>query len=65
MRRELEGCLAELPSEFAAALVMRDLQQMTYEEISAAMQCSLGTVKSRIARGRLLAMAKLKKIYHQ
>ncbi|MBU4200510.1 MAG: sigma-70 family RNA polymerase sigma factor [Verrucomicrobia bacterium] len=63
--RELEGCLAKLPPEFAAALVMRDLQQMTYEEIAAAMQCSLGTVKSRIARGRLLAMEKLKKIYHQ
>ena len=63
VRRELEGCLAKLPPEFAAALVMRDLQHMTYAEIAAAMQCSLGTVKSRIARGRLLAMEKLKKIY--
>lgn len=63
VRRELEGCLAALPPDFAAALVMRDLQQMTYDEIAAAMHCSLGTVKSRIARGRLLAMEKLKKIY--
>ena len=65
VRRELEKCLAGLPSEFVAALVMRDLQQMTYAEIAAATHSSLGTVKSRIARGRLLVMEKLKKIYRR
>ncbi len=65
VRRELEGCLAELPPEFAAALVLRDLQQLSYEEIAAALRCSLGTVKSRIARGRLMVMEKLKKVYQQ
>ena len=61
--RELKACLAELPPEFSATLVMRDLQQMSYQEIADATRCSLGTVKSRIARGRLLAMEKMKKVY--
>ncbi len=63
--RELKACLAGLPAEFSAALVMRDLQQMSYQEIAAATRCSLGTVKSRIARGRLMVVDKMKRLYHQ
>jgi RNA polymerase sigma-70 factor (ECF subfamily) len=56
MRGELAGHLqrglASLPADQRLALVLRDVQGLAYEEIAQAMACSLGTVKSRIARGR-------------
>jgi RNA polymerase sigma-70 factor (ECF subfamily) len=61
--RELKKCLADLPPDFAAVLVMRDLQQMSYAEIARAAHASIGTVKSRIARGRLLLVQKMKRNY--
>ena len=55
--RELEGLLnqwiSELDDEQREVIVLRDLQQMTYEEISAITQAPTGTVKSRLHRGRL------------
>jgi RNA polymerase sigma-70 factor (ECF subfamily) len=41
-----------LPVQQRIAVVMRDIDGMSYEEIADSMQVSLGTVKSRIARGR-------------
>jgi len=42
----------ELPPSHRAVIVMREIQGMSYEEIAYAMDISLGTVKSRIARAR-------------
>jgi RNA polymerase sigma-70 factor (ECF subfamily) len=50
--------LEELPAEFKEAVVMRDLKQMTYDEIVQITGVPMGTVKSRINRGR----ARIKKI---
>lgn len=47
------GALAEMPEEHATALVLRDLQGWSYEEIVAFLEVPLGTVKSRIHRARL------------
>jgi RNA polymerase sigma-70 factor (ECF subfamily) len=58
----LKRTLAELPADFGAAVVMRDVQGMTYEEIAGAFRCSIGTVKSRIARGRMLIKNKMQKV---
>lgn len=44
--------MAELPAKFREALVLRNVEEMSYEEIAAAMRCSVGTVKSRVARAR-------------
>lgn len=44
--------LHELPMSQRVAVVLRDIEGLTYEEISESMKVSLGTVKSRIARGR-------------
>jgi len=44
--------LASLPPDQRLALVLRDVQGLSYEEVAQAMRVSLGTVKSRIARGR-------------
>ena len=48
----VEEAIARLPEEFRLCLVLRDLQQLSYEEVAAALGVSLGTVKSRLARGR-------------
>lgn len=53
---ELQACVQEgingLPEEQRAAVILRDIQGFSYEEIAKILNCSLGTVKSRINRGR-------------
>jgi len=51
-RNEIERSLLRLPVPQRVAVVMRDIDGLSYEEIARAMRVSLGTVKSRIARGR-------------
>jgi RNA polymerase sigma-70 factor (ECF subfamily) len=50
--RHLQAALLTLPSDQRLAVIMSDVQGLTYEEIGEAMGSSLGTVKSRISRGR-------------
>lgn len=52
MREGLEYCIATLNEEFREVLVLRDVQQYSYEEISGALGLPDGTVKSRISRAR-------------
>jgi len=49
---ELEKALAELNDDFREAIVLRDIQQLSYEEISEITDTPMGTVKSRINRAR-------------
>lgn len=49
---ELENALMELSDDFREVVVLRDLQQLSYEEISEIADLPMGTVKSRINRGR-------------
>ncbi len=51
-RSEIERKLLELPLQQRVVVIMRDIEGMSYEEIAEALKLSLGTVKSRIARGR-------------
>ena len=48
----IKKAMASLPEQFRTAIVLRELQGLSYEEISDAIGCELGTVKSRIARAR-------------
>lgn len=48
----VEGAIQELPEELRTAIVLRELEGMSYEEIAAAMDCPVGTVRSRIFRAR-------------
>mgnify|MGYP001216944738 FL=1 len=52
--------LRDIPDDFATAVVMKDIQGLSYEDISEAMACSMGTVKSRIARGRGMVRDRLR-----
>jgi RNA polymerase sigma-70 factor (ECF subfamily) len=56
----LRQSIDRLPSELGQAVLLRDLQEMTYEEMATVLEIPLGTVKSRINRGRL-ELAKLLK----
>lgn len=51
--RRIQSALARLPLEFRAAVVLRDLQGLAYEEIASILQVPTGTVRSRLSRGRL------------
>jgi RNA polymerase sigma-70 factor, ECF subfamily len=51
-RSEIERLLQELPMQQRIAVIMRDIEELSYEEIAESLNVSLGTVKSRIARGR-------------
>jgi len=51
-RNEIERSLQLLPVQQRVVVIMRDVQGLAYEEIADLLQISLGTVKSRIARGR-------------
>lgn len=51
-RSLIEQALARINPVFGTAVVLRDVQNLSYEEIAEILQVSLGTVKSRILRGR-------------
>lgn len=51
-RALIEQALTRINPIFGAAVVLRDIQDLSYEEIAEILQISLGTVKSRILRGR-------------
>jgi len=50
--RAINDAIAKLPENHRAVIVLRDINNMSYEEIAAALNCSEGTVKSRISRAR-------------
>jgi len=50
--RQVAQGLARLPAPFREAVVLRDLQGLSYQEIAAVLGVRVGTVRSRIARGR-------------
>lgn len=51
-RRAVQAMIAELPEDMRAAVVLRDIQGYSYEEISRMLEINVGTIKSRISRGR-------------
>jgi len=50
--RQLERALVGLKKDFRIAVILRDIEGLSYEEIAYVTETSIGTVKSRIARGR-------------
>jgi len=58
-RLALGPALAALPEDFRAAVVLRDIGDLDYAEIAEVLGVAVGTVKSRIARGRALLTKQL------
>jgi RNA polymerase sigma-70 factor, ECF subfamily len=56
MREEIKktvyDTIAELPDDLRTAIVLREMEGMSYEEIATTMECPIGTVRSRIFRAR-------------
>ena len=55
----LHAAIARLPVEYRETLVLFELQELTYAETAAVLECPVGTVRSRLHRGRVLLAAML------
>ncbi len=60
MDDEVEKALRGLPEEFRTAIVLVDIEELTYEEAANVMECPMGTVRSRVSRGRRMLQVALK-----
>ena len=59
--KSVHRALAELPDDFKTIIILRDIQELSYDEISKIVEVPMGTVKSRINRGRVKLQQLLKK----
>jgi RNA polymerase sigma-70 factor (ECF subfamily) len=58
--REVEEAFGLLPNDFRAVVLLVDVEELSYEEAAAALDCPIGTVRSRLFRARKLLAAALK-----
>jgi RNA polymerase sigma-70 factor (ECF subfamily) len=59
MREQVEAAVREVPEPFQTVIVLRDIEGFGYEEIAEILNINLGTVKSRLMRGRAHLKARL------
>lgn len=64
-RRHVHRMVAELPEHYRAVVVLCDLQELPYEEAAQALRISVGTVRSRVHRGRNLLRQKLQDYFRE
>jgi RNA polymerase sigma-70 factor (ECF subfamily) len=57
--REVEGALLALPEAYRSAVLFVDVHDLSYEEAAVALGCPIGTVQSRVHRGRRMLFAAL------
>lgn len=57
---QVRQAVLSLPPAFREAIVLCDLQDASYEEAAAALECPVGTVRSRLSRGRAMLVRKLR-----
>jgi len=56
---DVSQAIAELPDDFRTVVILCDIEGLTYEEIAAFVDCPLGTVRSRLHRGRKMLRTRL------
>ncbi len=61
--RTIEKAIATLPDKYRAPIILREIQELSYEEIAQILGLGLGTTKSRISRARGLLREKLKQYF--
>src|SRR6266851_449603 len=54
MEGEVESALGGLPAEFREAILLVDIEEFSYQEVSGVLNVPIGTVKSRVSRGRAI-----------
>jgi len=52
IQHAVHSALQQIPEAFRSAVILRDLEGLSYEEVAEVLECNVGTVKSRILRGR-------------
>jgi RNA polymerase sigma-70 factor, ECF subfamily len=62
--KTIEKAIATLPDKYRAPIVLREIQELSYEEIARILGLGLGTTKSRISRARALLREKLKHYFN-
>ncbi len=60
MDNEVEKALRGLPEESRTAIVLVDIEELTYEEAANVMECPMGAVRSRVSQGRRMLQVALK-----
>ena len=65
LRGKVEAALAQVPEPYRTALVLRDMEELSYEEIAEITECTMGTVKSRITRGREQLKKRLERVLRE
>ena len=60
IQRTVETAIEQLPEDLRTAIILREIEGMSYEEIAQAMSCPVGTVRSRIFRAREAIDGKLR-----
>jgi RNA polymerase sigma-70 factor (ECF subfamily) len=56
----VNAAMADLPEDLRTAIILREIEGLSYDEIAAAMDCPIGTVRSRIFRAREAIAARLR-----
>lgn len=62
LESHLQAALGTLPIKYRTAVILRDVEGLSYEDIASTLHVSIGTVKSRILRGRDILRDKLKRL---
>ena len=55
----MRDCIAALPREYREVIILREFEELSYKEIGAIVDVPVGTVMSRLARGRALLQERL------
>ena len=63
IRTTVNAAIANLPDDLREAIVLRELEGLSYEEIAARMDCPVGTVRSRIFRAREAIDSRLREVF--
>ena len=63
IRDTVNAAIEALPEDLRTAIVLRELEGLSYEEIAAAMDCPVGTVRSRIFRAREAIDRRLREVF--